>query len=370
VFSRTDGLYAAPFDLGRRVVTGEVVPLMSGLRSPTAGPAYFVVGGGTLFYAPGGVMGTGRRLIVAGAAGDTVAYVTERGSFGETVDVTTDGRRAAVVVFNAKGTYEIWIAGRDQHGLRLGVALANADCSFPIWSPDGVRLAFWRLARDAQDGVYVVRAGSGQAPRKIMGHESADTIVQPMGWVPDGSGLIVRRFDKDGVGDLLLVPLRGDSAGAPRPFRATPANEVSARYSPDGRHVAFVSDESGKFQAYVATVAADGTLDLPVLVSAGSGAVGWQIHWAGDGRRVIYETDDERLMVVAIDTRGEVAAQPPVEIASLTDLRVNRGEWTVLPDGRLLVIRKGEDEDEVRRFDLVMNWTTELGQRMAAARGR
>src|SRR6185503_20749769 len=77
-------------------------------------------------------------------------------------------RRMAVVIANVKGTFEIWFADRDAPSLRRAVAIADADCTNPTWAPDGSHLAFDRFSSGPGDGVYVVRAGSGEPPTRIV----------------------------------------------------------------------------------------------------------------------------------------------------------------------------------------------------------
>ena len=153
VFTRGDTLMAAPFDLDKLAVSGEVTSLTAGLRTFFFNAPFQVSSEGSLFYLPGGHLGTDRRLVVVDAAGNVTPFTSERRAFGDSPSVSRDGRKAAVIVPTVKGTSETWVANVDHPGLQRVLALPNADCTQPIWSPDGHRLAYLRTARDKDDGI-------------------------------------------------------------------------------------------------------------------------------------------------------------------------------------------------------------------------
>ena len=134
-------------------------------------------------------------------------------------------------------------------------------------------------------------------------------------------------------------------------------------FSPDGQLVAFASDESGKWEIYVASYGADGKLGLPVRVSRGLFIGRWS--WAGDSRRLFYNSNPNKLMSVTIVMKPALSASAPIVAYDLKKLRVNPDAWDILPDGRLLAIQRGEGEDDVTEFNIVLNWFTELRERMA-----
>src|SRR5258705_7212014 len=113
---------------------------------------------GTLVSAPGGRLGTERSLVTVDPSGRVVKFAADARSFESTPRASPDGRGVAVVISNAKGTYEVWVAETDRPGLRRALVLPNADCSLAVWSQDAQWLAYQRTARDTDDGIYLQRA--------------------------------------------------------------------------------------------------------------------------------------------------------------------------------------------------------------------
>jgi Tol biopolymer transport system component len=273
----------------------------------------------------------------------------------------------AVVISNTKGTYETWVAEADRPGLRRVLVLPNADCAIPVWTPDAQRLAYQRTARDKDDGIYLQRADGTGSPQAILKTESPEVSVWPTSFAPDGSGILGGK-GVGGKADMLFVSISAaGSASTPRVLRATPANEPDGRFSPDGRLVTFSSDESGRGEVYVAGYGADGALGPATMVSSGGGQ---QPAWANNGRRLFYYNEPNKLMSVDISVTPKLTASAPVLAYDLKKLRVNPIEWDIMPDGRLLAIQKGEGEDDITDFNVVLNWIDELRARVTTTSGR
>jgi Tol biopolymer transport system component len=363
VFSRNATLMAAPFDLQKLEVTGEVTALPGSVRTLVswAHGNFTLSEDGTLVSAPGGRLGTDRTLVTVDASGHVTNFAADARSYESTPRVSPDGQSVAVVISNTKGTYETWVAEAGRSGLRRVLALPNADCGLPVWAPDSQWLAYQRTARDKDDGVYRQRADGNGPPQAILTEPLPEIGVWSTSFAPDGSGTIVSK-NVGGKADMLFVPISpSGSASTPRVLRATPANESDGRFSADGKLVAFSSDESGRDEVYVASYGADGTLGPPTMVSSGGGV---QPAWANGGRRLFYYNDPNRVMSVDISVTGRLTASAPAEAYDLKKLRVNPNEWDVMPDGRLFAIQKGEGEGDLTDFNVVLNWTDELRARM------
>jgi Tol biopolymer transport system component len=365
VFTRNDTLMAAPFD-ARTMNVGAITALGGGVRTSAswAHGDFRLSENGTLLYAPGGQVGIDRQLVVVDGAGAVTPYSSEKRDFSGPPAVSRDGRRAAIVIPNTRGTFEVWLADLDRPGLRRMLAEPTADNAQPVWSPDGRQIAYRRLARDRDDGLYV-RATDGGEPRAILrAGDALNVFLADFTWIADGSAFVVARVTPGGGSELLHVAApNGAEAAAPRVLRKTPAFIDSVAASRDGRLIAYTSDESGRPEIYVTPLGPGHSLGPSVRVSASGGS---RAIWAGDSRRLFYLEPPEAVMAVTIDARAGLSSSAPTRAYDLRTLRIGTSQWSVLPDGRLLAIRKGEDEDDVRVLNVVINWSEQLRRLLPA----
>jgi Tol biopolymer transport system component len=368
LFSRGDALLAVPFDLDRLEIKGEPVAIMKGLRTEESwADAWLMISrDGTLFYVPGGVVGSGRRLVVVDAQGRTGEWSGERQSFETTPSLSPDGGSALCVIPNARAIYEIWLSERGKPAARRIVAMPGADCGDPLWSPDGRQIAYSRIAYDKDDGIYVQSLYGAGVPRRIYKLESKDIAVALTSWSPDGSTILFHRTEA-GQTDVYQVAVNSEGERPPegKPLVSGPASQRGGRFFPDGRSIAFVSDESGRDEVYVAAYGPGGTVGIPVMASAGGGSF---LRLSRDGKKLFYVSRQSTVMSVAIQTQPALAASAPVPHWDLQQLRVNPFEWDLTPDGGLFAIQKGVEEDDVTRYDVVLNFTEELKERLKAAK--
>jgi len=376
VFSRGETLAVAPFNLDKLELSGAITPLIGGLRTLSYSSGSFeIAASGHLLYAPGGQVGGDRRVILADPKGNVTAAISDRREFSMTPRVSSDGRKVLLTIPSARSSqWETWLAELERPGLRLLCSNPPFDCSGRVWSPDGERFAYLRIRRDKDDGVYIRKTDGSGTPQPVIKGE-LPVELEPLSWAPNNSGMIVSQR-ANGKWHLLFVPLatNGD-AGPPRDLLGTSYNESGARFSPDGKLVAFGSDETGSNKVYVATYGADGKLGTRVPVSiadpgpppATTGSSGaFRLAWA-DSRRLFITSDTEKVMSVTIETKPELKASTPEVAYDLKKLRVNQSQWDILPDGRLLAIQRGEQEDDIREFNVVLNWMTEFRERMGIA---
>jgi serine/threonine-protein kinase len=371
VFTRGASLLAAPFDAEKLERTGEVIALADGVRidQPWEHGPFQISSGGALLYPPGGLVGTDRQLIVVDTTGNVKPFATDRRPLSLAPRASLDGKKAAVVIPNSRTqNWEIFIADVDRPGI-WQFCPANMPCSQPVWSDDGQWLAYNRpVVQGTKDiGIYVQRADGSGSPRMVLKQSEGESAIG-LSWTKDGSGLLVFKTKPGvGAGDIVLVETQdGGEKEPPKDLLATQWNENGARVSPDGQFLAFTSDESGAYQLYVAPFGADGNLGSRVMIPTGGvPRVFNGVGWAGDSRRLYYNKEPLKVMSVTIDTKPTLSASTPVLAYDLAKLRVNPNSWDILPDGSLLAIQRGQGEDEVTQYNIVLNWLNELRLRMA-----
>jgi eukaryotic-like serine/threonine-protein kinase len=366
LFTRGDVLLAAPFDLGTLSLTGSPVPIMNGLWTRfVVEPARFFLGdNGTLYFRPGGAVLSERRLATVDADGNVTPWTEERQAYAQQIALSRDGRRFAVTITNGRGLDEIWVSDFDRPALRRTITVPDADCHVSAMSPDGQMVAFTRTGRDDKDGIYVQRAdGQGEA-RRVLTPPSRTFNLSVYEWSPDGSaflsGVLIEGRLHIRVQKNVLAP-----GAPPEPKRliAGFVDDFSPSFSPDGRMMAFASNESGRTEVYVGAYGADGSLSDPVRVSSGGGNLP---NWMPDGKHLLYVAPPRRLMSVPIHAGGSITSGPPTQVADLDRLRIV--EPSVLPDGRLFgVLTSDMERNEVTEGRLVINFFDLLERRMAGA---
>ena len=324
LYVRRDGAaMAAPFDLRDLKITGPAVQVLENVRLAT--------GGAFLAWSPSGVLtyvqGTGgiefEMVRVSRAGASAVIDSTWHGGFNS-LSQSPDGRRLAVGVGLVNGALGIWIKQLDR-GPFSRLTFGGQDRR-PAWSPDGRQVAF---IRDSLGGSSVyARVTDGSAPERPVAR--LDRPVQEVTWSPDGRWLVLRTDDATpGAGDIVGVRLSGDTT--PVPLLASAFSEMHPALSPDGRWLAYTSNESGADEVYVRPFA------------AGSGAR-WQVsnggglepRWSPDGRE-LYFLDGTNL--VAVPVRASSTAFDTGEPRRLFDasgfsIDIFHTSYEVLPDGR------------------------------------
>jgi TolB protein len=293
------------------------------------------------------------------AAGNITPWSGERHSFDDTPTLAPDGHRFVCSIANARGIDELWIGDVGSGRLRRLGTDPDADCTQPTWSPDGSRIAYKRQAQDARDGIYVQDV-TGGTPRRILKPESSESTYRPQGWFPDGSALIVWRT-LPGRSSIMRLPVTEAEVDSSRlqALHDARGNDRNPRLSPDGSMLAYVSDESGRNEVYVARFGAAGRLGPSVQVSSDGSFL---CAWAPDGRTLQFTDFRNRLSDVAIPADPHADLAPRVR-ADLGKLDV--ASWTPLPGGRLLVGLRSEDEGEVSHYQLVLGFGDEVMRMLA-----
>jgi eukaryotic-like serine/threonine-protein kinase len=358
LFARGTVLLGAPFDARAGRLSGEPVALTGDVFAVN-GADWDLGGNGTLVYRLGARAGAERRLVaVTPGADGVVPWSPERREYLN-LSTSPDGEWAYTGILDARQVTEIWRIPRGGAGERLW-SDRRADVRWPLPSPDGRWLAFTRRGGDRGNGVYLLDLQRRAEPRLLRAFRSTNEQVRALSWLPDSSRLLVAQRQDGGHAILELDVIAGGAAVPMRELMAPPAEHAAV--SPDGRWIAFARTGAGDAGVYVAPYRRDGALEPGRALS---GAEGREPRWSPDGRTLYYAEGEDR--VFGLPMRGGAAGGEPRLALSLGDPLgfVSFGQrFDVLPDGRLLLVERGEEEGELRQLELVLGFGGDLARRL------
>jgi hypothetical protein len=294
VYLHQSVLWAVAFDPVRLEPQGTPVPMVDDLAASPQGGGQFTFsaapsGHGTLVYLEGKGAAQNWPVMWLDSSGNMQPLITTPGLYG-LPRFSPDGRRLALTMTTSGGTdIYVYELGRETI-MRLTF---GGHSQGAVWTPDGKHVAFRSIGSDS--GIGWIRSDGSGEPLQIL---AAPDNTNPWSFSPEGQRLAYHQTNSGTGLDLLTLPLDTSDpdhpkAGKPEPFLATPSDELVPMFSPDGRWIAYRSNESGTNEIYVRSF------------PAGRGGK-WQIStgggvyemWSNNGRELFYETEDHRIMVV------------------------------------------------------------------------
>jgi serine/threonine-protein kinase len=357
VFLRQGTLLAVPFDLQRLELTGQPVPVVgkvvqaanihdSGLN--TGAGQFSISDSGWLVYAVGGVLPDLKNSLVwVDRKGKAQPISPFRDSFFAP-RLSPDGQRIAYQTIGEKEEL-VWIydLNRDTASRVTG----EGKAAFVNWTPDSTRVVFgWRRSGSSAN-LYWQLADGSQAMERLTTSDNYQAVGSSS---PDGVTLAFVEFRPETNGDILLLDLRSRRI---TPFLQSRSDELYGEFAPDGRWMAYVSDESGQWEVYVRPFPGPGG---KWLISQGGGA---EPLWGRNGKQLFYRQNDQA-WVVDIRTEGGFSPSRPrllFEDTGMGGAHPLRG-WDISSDGQKFLMVKLEERKSqpVTEMILVQNWFEEL----------
>ncbi len=362
LYVRERTLVAQPFDPDRLRFTGEPVPLAQavdpiGEGTPGTAYAFFAAGGSTLAYR------AGVRVISQPTWFDRGGMELRRagppGDFDEPA-LSPDGKDVALDRNDEHLTSAVWRLDLERGALsRLSFGAGSALA--PAWSPDGSRVAY----TCGQLRSLCLRPASGAGNEVVLLTSDAAKLVDD--WSPDGRFLLYEEVSRRTTADLWLLPLAGERR--PALYLQTPFDETHAKFSPDGRFVAYTSNESGRDEVYVQTFPAAGG-KWQISTDGGD-----QAQWREDGKELFFLGLDRKLRAVAIksehgfEPRFEPRFEPGIQRV-LFEARTavpaglaSRAYYAVSGDGQRFLVDKIVSDGGRIPITVVLDWTRDLPAR-------
>jgi Tol biopolymer transport system component len=340
---------AQAFDVSSFSTKGEPLAVLD-VGSSTGSP-FAVSDTGTLAYAPGGPAQT--QAVWVDRAGKQLGVAAPPGAY-DNVALSPDDTRIAFDR-NPQLYNDVWLMDL-QRRIVTRFTFQPPNNNVPVWSPDGRMVAF-ASSRSQLSAVKLVglnsldiyqRPSNASAPDELLLKLSAPPIMFPSDWSADGRYLTYYRTDPKTLLDQWVLPLFGDR----KPFALLHSefNESQGQFSPDGKLIAYTSDESGSAEVYVQSFP---TLTEKRQVSISGGS---QPRWNRNGKELFYLASDRKLMAVTC-TPGAVFDfdAPHVLFDTLLASAALRQTYSVSRDGQRFLLNTAVDTG-TSSLDVVLNW--------------
>ncbi len=354
LFVRSATLIAQPFDPASAQTKGEAVPIAEQIRfdSLNLTARFSVSRNGVLAYSSGAMTagptgGPGGRVQLtwfdrSGKPTGTIGLpaVISRPT------ISPDGRMVAFDRVDQTGHYDIWLYDTAR-GTETRFTFNSPASQAPVWSPDGSYIAFG-LARTGVAGVVVRKPVSGTGESEVL--DESHVNARPNDWSRDGRYLFFLASDPKTNFDIWVLPFFGDRK--PFPYLHTEFNEIWARLSPNGRWLAYTSDETKQNEVYVQTFPNPGG-KWQVSTNGGERPV-----WSRDGKELFFMDPEHRTMAVEVGSGASFQAGVPKALFT-TRFPFGNSWFDVSRDGHFLIPNLVEDS-EAAPISVVINWAAGL----------
>ena len=348
VYAQGGRLEAVPFDLANLKVTGSPVPVLDNVRiEGSLGAAqYAISNGGTLIYLPGVFEGKS-TLIWSDRKGHAEQLQFPAKTYGN-FQLSPDGKHLAIGVQNTK--LEVWIFDL-LRGSRSKLTIIEGNNSWPLWTPDGMSVTF-SSERAGADYIFVQSVDRSDEIKQLT---KSDTSQSPSSWSPDGKLLALYENY-----DIYLLSMNGESNR--QPFANTRFGELHPAFSPDGRLIAYTSDEQGQYEVYVQPYPQTGER-WRISTEGGEEPI-----WSRSSHELFYR-NGRKWMVVSYLTNPKFSAELPKVLFEGDYLNVPGRSYDVSPDGRrFLLLKSSAEPSRQTQLNVVTDWFEEVKRK--APRGK
>ena len=350
VFNRSNDLFAVRFDLSSRTILGEPVRVLSGIHVSVHGNPHFAVAtdGSTLVYEPMRPPSPGRGLVWVDRQGNPKSLSAGKGF--EFPRVSEDGRKIAVAIHGVSGLHEIWVYDA-QRG--AGTVLASGgNWVGPDWFAEGGRLL---LGSFVDQNLYV-QGVADQEPTLLLDRPGLQLLV---GTAPGGKVLFLEQSPESGMDVFELDPASGEV----RPLLTGEANEEGAEVSPNGRMLAYASDEAGRRDVYLTSYPSPGAKEL--LTPEG----GTEPVWAADGKELFFRRERGVYSVaMPVEPGGSIGEPELLFEGDYVEGFNSRPNYDVSADGTRFIMVEGGLGLTHGRLDVVLDFEASLERSLPLAK--
>jgi Tol biopolymer transport system component len=354
LFVRDSTLMAQGFDADTIELKGDAFLVAEHtVRVPITGRAMFSVSEtGVLVLRPGDI--NNNQLIWFDRTGKQLGVLTPPGGYNAPA-LSPDEKKIAVTRSDTQtgAAPDIWLIDLER-GTQIRLTTDPAGDCCPSWSPSGDRVTFLSI-RNGATTIYQKSSNGTSLEEPLV--SSPELKYSPQ-WSPDGQSIIYSQVNAKTNSDLYVLSLGGERK--PTSLLQTTFIEAQARFSPNGRWIAYISNETGQFQVYVDSFPATGA---KLAISIGGGS---QPQWRADGKELYYYTPDRKLMAVAVNGDGPTfkvgEARPLFEIRvfAIDQSFPGTGYYAVTHDGQRFLVSSVPEAPAHQQINVVLNWTADL----------
>jgi dipeptidyl aminopeptidase/acylaminoacyl peptidase len=306
---------------------------------------------GTLLYHTLGALDS--RLLWMDRTGRIVRTILRTPGYYALPAISPDGTRAVLSFLPSRGDMDLWVVDLER-GLPIRLTHDPAVDFEPVWSPDGRDIVF-TSSRGGSQSLYRLPAGGSREPVILL--ELDSSFNHATSWSRDGRFLVFRRLSPETGDDLWVLPMEGEHV--PKPLLVTPFDEDCGSVSPDGRWMAYRSNESGRHEIYVQSFPDAGDrVRISTEGTVQTKGASPDIAWRADGGEIYFLAGDATTVMAA-----PVTAKPTFRGATPRPLfKLPRGfaDYAVSADGEHFLVCAPGEESSSATFTIVMNWTSGL----------
>ena len=342
IYAHRGAILAVPFDPAHPQATATPVRVLDNVVQSLDGAAQLSVSAsGTGVYIAGAFRSNQRRLVTVDRTGAASPFAAPPGAY-VAPRLSPNGWQLLVTIEGA--TNDVWI-----HDIMLGTlnqVTFDAGANVPVWTPDGQRAAFSSNKEGALNLFWTEIFRPGPAERLGL----SENVQVPGSWSPDGGVLAFVEQEPANGRNVWLMTVQGDRAR--RPFLNSPFDESAPRFSPDGRSIAYVSNESGRAEVYFRSVA-DPARTQPVSNNGGTEPV-----WARSGRELFYREGDT-MMAVSLAGSGadlRVAGRQALFQGEFAKATIDAANYDVMRDDQRFVMIRAEEASAQASLHVLVNW--------------
>jgi serine/threonine-protein kinase len=368
VYMHNSTLFAVPFDSKRLEVTGQPAPVVEGVASnPGNGGAQISFSdSGAFVYIAGSPVSEDVSIYWMDAAGKFTPLRETPGNYYHPA-ISPDGKRLAMEI-TSKNRTDIWVYEWERDTLTRLTFKGDSNRN-SVWTPDGRRIVYRSAEKGSADNLWWIRADGGGDAQRL----TESKIVQiPWSWSPDGKTLAFHQLDPTTNWDIMTMSVEGSEKtgwkpGEPKSFVNASAVEVYPAFSPDGRWIAYFSNESGPGEVYVRPFPGPGG---KWQISTGGGALP---EWSRNGKELFYRTFDSKIMVVNYTTSGDSfhADKPRLWSPGQFTGRETALNYALHPDGKRFAVFKAPNATEtapIKNVSFIFNFFDELRRKVTAGK--